>query len=95
MVKEMKKVEKRKGDTETFDPTKIKKAVEKATIDAGYSVEEKKDIINEVYSRINKKLDEQAVLNTQTIKKCILTELDECEPYISKSWRRFDRKYKP
>ncbi len=31
---------------------------------------------------------------TKTIRMCLLSELDECEPYIAKSVRRFDRKYK-
>ena len=58
------------------------------------SPEEKKDIIDEVFLNINKKLDEEKELNTDTIRICLLTELDKCEPYIAKSWRRFDKKYK-
>ncbi len=49
---------KRKGTKEPFNPDKIKGSLQKATINAGYSLEEKNEIINEVFSNINKKLDE-------------------------------------
>jgi transcriptional repressor NrdR len=88
------KVVKKKGEIEPFKPEKIRGSLQKATIDAGYTVEEKQDIIDEVYSNINKKLDEHEQIDTETIRVCLLTELDKCEPYIAKSWRRFDRKYK-
>jgi len=90
----MTNVVKKKGRIEPFNPNKIKGALQKATIDAGYTVEEKKDIINQVLSNIDKKLDEEKEVKSETIKMCLLTELDKCEPYIAKSWRRFDTKYK-
>ncbi len=90
----MTNVLKKKGAKEAFNPDKIKGSLQKATIDAGYSVEEKKDIINEVYSKINEKLADKTEVNTDTIRMCLLTELDKCEPYIAKSVRRFDNKYK-
>jgi transcriptional repressor NrdR len=85
---------KKKGTKESFDPDKIKGSLQKATIDAGYSIDEKKDIINEVFLNINKKLDSETEVSTDTIRMCLLTELDKCEPYIAKSVRRFDSKYK-
>jgi transcriptional repressor NrdR len=90
----MKKVVKNKGKVEAFNPNKIKGSLQKATIDAGYTVDEKQDIINEVLNNINKKIDEEKEIKSETIKMCLLTELDKCEPYIAKSWRRFDSKYK-
>ena len=90
----MTKVIKRKGQIETFNPNKIKGSLQKVTIDAGYSVEEKKDIIDEVFANINKKLDQKEKIESENIRMCLLTELDKCEPYIAKSVRRFDKKYK-
>jgi transcriptional repressor NrdR len=88
------KVVKRKGKAEPFNPNKLKGSLQKATIDAGYTVEEKQDIINEVFTKINKKIHEEKEIKSETIKMCLLTELDKCEPYIAKSLRRFDTKYK-
>lgn len=90
----MTKVIKNKGRIEAFNPNKIKGSLQKATIDAGYTVEEKKDIINQVFANINKKIDADEEIKSETIKMCLLTELDKCEPYIAKSWRNFDKKYK-
>ncbi|MEN6330151.1 MAG: ATP cone domain-containing protein [Methanobacteriaceae archaeon] len=88
------KVVKKKGKSESFKPQKIRGALQKAAIDAGYSVEEKQEILDEVFSNINRKLEKKGEVDTQTIRGCLLTELDQCEPYIAKSWRNFDRKYK-
>ncbi|GAB6056567.1 ATP cone domain-containing protein [Methanobacterium movens] len=90
----MVKVIKKRGSVEEFKPAKIKKSLEKAAIDAGYSVDEKKEIINSVYATINKKLDEKEEIKTDTIKVCLLSELDKCEPYIAHSWRNFEKRYK-
>ncbi|MBI5680316.1 MAG: transcriptional regulator [Methanobacterium sp.] len=90
----MTKVVKRKGTIEPFKQDKIKNSLQKAAIDAGYSLDEKKDIVDEVFANINKKLDKEDKIESETIRKCLLTELDKCEPYIAKSWRRFDSKYK-
>ncbi len=90
----MKNVVKKKGDIEPFNPDKIKGSLQKATIDAGYSLDEKQDIIDEVFLNINKKLDNEEEIASDNIRICLLTELDKCEPYIAKSVRRFDRKYK-
>ncbi len=88
------KVVKRKGKIESYTPNKIRGALEKATIDAGYTVEEKKDLIDEIYTKINKKFEKEGKIKSENIRMCLLTELDECEPYIAKSWRTFDKRYK-
>ena len=90
----MTKVIKRKGETEPFNPDKIRGSLQKVAIDAGYSVDEKKDIIDEVFTNVNTKLNDEKEIESGTIRACLLTELDRCEPYMAKSWRRFDKKYK-
>ncbi|MGZ7108775.1 MAG: ATP cone domain-containing protein [Methanobacterium sp.] len=90
----MRNVVKRKGEVEPYDPNKIKGALQKATIDAGYSLEEKNELIDEIYDKINKKFEKEGEIKSENIRACLLTELDECEPYIAKSWRNFDKKYK-
>ncbi|MGB9937794.1 MAG: ATP cone domain-containing protein [Methanobacterium sp.] len=90
----MTSVVKRKGSVEPYSPNKIKGSLQKATIDAGFNMDEKKDIIDEVFANINKKLDTGNKIESSNIRKCLLTELDKCEPYIAKSIRRFDERYK-
>jgi len=88
------RVIKRRGRLEPYKPSKIRAALEKATIDAGYSLEEKKEIIDKIYESVTKKLEGKEEIKTDTIRMCLLTELDKCEPYIARSWRRFEKKYK-
>ena len=90
----MRNVIKRKGNKERFNPDKIKGALQKATIDAGYSVKEKEELIDEIYDKIDKKFENEGDIKSENIRMCLLTELDACEPYIAKSWRDFDKKYK-
>jgi transcriptional repressor NrdR len=87
-------VVKRKGSVETFNPDKIRGSLQKAAIDAGYSVEEKEDIIQEVLDNVDKAISKDKDVETKTIRACLLTELERCEPYMAKSWRRFDNRYK-
>ena len=85
---------KRRGSREAYDPSKIRASLEKAAIDAGYSPEEKREIIEKVYQTVTEKIKGEEDIKTDTIRMCLLTELDKCEPYIARSWRRFEKKYK-
>ncbi|HEY0196703.1 MAG TPA: ATP cone domain-containing protein, partial [Methanobacterium sp.] len=67
----MTKVIKKKGSIESFNPDKIKGSLQKAAIDAGYTVKEKEDIINEVFVNINKKLDKEDKIKSETIRACL------------------------
>ncbi|MDI3484471.1 MAG: hypothetical protein PWQ74_1058 [Methanobacteriaceae archaeon] len=88
------RVIKRRGKLEPYKPAKIRASLEKATIDAGYSLDEKKEIIDKIYETVTRKLEGKEEIKTDTIRMCLLTELDKCEPYIARSWRRFEKKYK-
>ena len=90
----MRNVIKRTGERERFNRGKIRGALQKATIDAGYSVKEKEKLIDEIYDKIDKKFKSEGEIKSENIRMCLLTELDACEPYIAKSWRDFDKKYK-
>jgi len=57
-------------------------------------VDEKKEIIDKVLRTVTEKIDREEEIRTDTIRMCLLTELDKCEPYIAKSWRRYEKKYK-
>ncbi|MBC7090177.1 MAG: transcriptional regulator, partial [Methanobacteriales archaeon] len=58
------------------------------------SLDEKKEIIDKIYETVTRKLEGKEEIKTDTIRMCLLTELDKCEPYIARSWRRFEKKYK-
>jgi len=91
---EMTEVRKRLGHTEAFDPNKIRRAIQKAVLDAGYTLDEKKELINDVAQNVIDKSSEMKEIDTKTIRDSILVKMDNVEPSIAQSWRRFDDKYK-
>ena len=87
-------VKKRLGHTEAFDHNKIRISIQKAVLDAGYTLDEKKELIDEVSTNIIKKTREKREIDSKTIRNSILVKIEKVEPSIAQSWRRFDEKYK-
>lgn len=85
---------KKGGMKESFNTAKIKRSIEKAAIDAGYTLNEiestTKQIINEIADEAEKK-DE---IDTETIKNRIFNKLEITESSIVESWKKFDLRYK-
>jgi transcriptional repressor NrdR len=90
----MTEVRKRLGHTEAFDPNKIRRSIQKAVLDAGYSLDEKKELIDEVSNSIIEKSKEQREIDSKSIRNSMLVNIEKIQPSIAQSWRRFDDKYK-
>jgi transcriptional regulator NrdR family protein len=88
------KIIKRRGYKEPFKPKKIRRSIKKAVIDAGYTLEEKDELIDEISDIIMEKVKKKSEIDTDTIRDSILNQLDKFEPDIYKSWIKFDKKYK-
>jgi transcriptional regulator NrdR family protein len=87
-------VVKKGGTKEQFDKNKIKRSIEKAAIDADYSLEDIKTITNRIINDISEESEKIGELNTTAIKKSIFNNLEESEPSIIESWKKFDARYK-
>jgi len=88
----MKKVIKRKGYEEEFDPEKIKIALEKAARDAG---EEQIFRIVEDVSRIALEFcEDKEVIDSQELRKVILQHLKEKYPKVYRAWLDYDKNIK-
>jgi len=59
-------VVKRRGNSESFEPDKIKKFILWAVIDAGYTLEEKKEVINEISDGMIEMTPEKSEINSGT-----------------------------
>jgi transcriptional repressor NrdR len=86
---------KKGGAKEQFDKEKIKKSIEKAAIDAGYSLEKIETLINEITKSIEKDAQNKEELDTARIRASVFNKLEKTEPSIVESWKKFDEKYKP
>lgn len=87
-------VRKRSGDKEPFDADKLKRSIQKAGIDAGYTLEDISAEVEEITHKIVGIAQQKIEINSDAIRDHILMELDESKPSVAESWRRFDEKYK-
>lgn len=89
-------VKKRDGSKETFDPEKMKRAMQKAAIDATYSLEGAVDLtlIEEISEDITREAKEKGEIDTTTIREKILSRLEKMGSSIAESWKKFEGKYK-
>ncbi|OPY24160.1 MAG: transcriptional regulator NrdR [Methanobacterium sp. PtaU1.Bin097] len=87
-------VRKRSGDKEPFDEVKLKRSIQKAGIDAGYTLDDISDEVDEITGKILEMANQKIEINSDAIRDHILVELDETKPSIAEAWRRFDEKYK-
>ena len=84
---------KRNGRKEKFSAEKIRNSVRKAVIDAGFKVEAKKKLIDNV-SKETIDWAKEGDVKTKEIKECILYQLSKESPAVAKSWKKFDKRYK-
>ncbi len=87
-------VVKKRGTEEEFDQDKIKKSIQKAAIDAGYSLNQKEDLINEITEHVTEKVKEEKEVKSDVICEAVLNEMLASSPEIVEAWRKFDRRYK-
>jgi transcriptional repressor NrdR len=85
---------KKRGTVESFDQDKIKRSIQKAAIDAGYSLNEKEDLINEITDHVTEKVKEENEVKSDVICEAVLNEMLASSPEIVDAWRKFDRRYK-
>lgn len=87
-------VRKSSGDKEQFNEVKLRRSIQKAGIDAGYTLEEISDDVDEITSKIVEIANQKNEINSGAIRDHILVELDELNPLVAQAWRNFDSKYK-
>jgi len=85
---------KRDGKTEAFDLKKVRRSIQKAMMDTGCDIEERKGQIGRIVKGVAEVATKEKSIGTKDIKRLILEEFDRIDPAVSKSWRSFDRKFK-
>ena len=87
-------IKKKDGRKEAFDEKKLRRSIQKAVIDAGATVEEKKEVIEKVVKETIETIGEKGEVSTQALRDTVLGALDKVDSAISAAWRSFDKKYK-
>jgi transcriptional regulator NrdR family protein len=90
------KVQKKEGSIENFDPQKIRKSMEKASIDASYLLEGNVDLtlVDIDLDELELELKEEDLVESVTIREWVLKKLDKIDSSIVKAWKNFERRYK-
>jgi len=88
----MKKVVKRKGFEEEFNPDKIKNSLEKATRDA--NIENVFQIVEDVARVVLEYCEDKEVIYTEDIRNVILDHLKEKYPKVAEAWLKYEKEVK-
>lgn len=90
----MTNVKKRNGHVEPFDADKIKRSIQKAGVDAGYTIESLASTVDSITDSIIEMARDKNQMNTDAIRDNVLMELDKAQSDIVEAWRTYDKKYK-
>lgn len=87
-------VRKSSGDKEQFNEVKLRRSIQKAGIDAGYTLDEISDDVEDILTKIVDMARQKNEINSEAIRDYVLVDLDELNPLVAQAWRKFDSKYK-
>lgn len=88
----MKKVLKRKGYEEDFDPEKIKNSLEKAAREAGETQIFK--VVEDVSRVALEFCEDKEIIDTQELREVILNYLKDKYPKVYEAWLNYDKNIK-
>ena len=87
----MTKVIKKDKKKEAFDTDKLIKSIEAAARESEISEERAKEVTDNVAKTVIEMAEKEKEIETQSIRKMILKELDSAEPAVSEAWRNYDK----
>ena len=87
----MTKIIKKDNKREAFDADKLRKSIESAARESEISEERAKEVTDNVAKTVIEIVEKEKEIETQSIRKMILKELDSAEPAVSESWRKYDK----
>lgn len=82
---------KRNGMKEPLKPEKIKKSLEEAVRDAGFSPQEKRNIIEHASQDAIQMANNKDHVKTKQIRDVILNDLENNDNQVAKAWRIYER----
>jgi len=87
-------VQKRKGYIEEFKVEKLKKSLQKAAEQAGYTEDKIFQVIEEISEYVLESISDLETVDTSSLRNLILNKLDELYPEVSAAWRKYDKEVK-
>lgn len=87
-------VVKKDGFKEPFSEAKVRKGLERASLEAGLSQERATEVVGVVASALLTQLTLKEEVQSSEIRDAVLAELDRIAPEVSAHWRRYNQTVK-
>jgi transcriptional repressor NrdR len=92
-VKKMTNVIKRNGQQEPLRPGKIRKSVEEAVRDAGFSPQQKMNVIEHATQDALEMAQSRDRVEVKQIRDTILNDLEQDDQQIARAWRKYEQQH--
>ena len=89
----MKEIIKRNGQKEPFKMKKLRNSIEKAVKQAGFSVEEKRNLIDNTYTRAIQVAEARDQIQARAIRNEILNYLQHEDKEVANAWKNYEEKH--
>jgi transcriptional regulator NrdR family protein len=90
----IKQVQKRKGYQEEFQVEKLRRSIENAAKEAGFSEDKIFQVVEEISAYVLENIKDLDSVDTQSMRTLILNKLDETYPEVANAWRKYDKEVK-
>ncbi len=84
---------KRNGQTEPLRPEKIQKSLEEAVKDAGFSPNQKKNLIEHASQDAIQTAQKMDQIESKQIRDIILDDLERDDRQVARAWKKYERQH--
>jgi transcriptional repressor NrdR len=89
----MTNVIKRNGQQEPLRPGKIRKSVEEAVKDAGFSPRQKMNVIEHATQDALEMAQSRDKVKVRQIRDTILSDLEQDDPQVAQAWKKYEMQH--
>jgi len=86
-------VVKRNGKKESFKPQKLRKSIENAITDAGYTVTDQMGTIEQATQDVENMAMNRNEISSRDIRNEVVNDLESNAPKAAHSWRNYERQH--
>ncbi|WP_424354885.1 ATP cone domain-containing protein [Methanobacterium sp. MBAC-LM] len=81
------------GKKEQFSEQKVKKSIESAVKDAGFSPQEKMNVIDHASQDAIQMAQNKNQVQTKQIRDTILSDLEQDDQQVANAWKQYERQH--
>ena len=81
------------GKKEQFSKQKVRKSVENAVKDAGFSPQEKMNVIEHASQDVSQMAQNQDEIQTRQIRDTVINDLEQDDQQVANAWKQYERQH--